>query len=130
MEKQTDQRLTPECEHDPGRNGQHEREPELDAKDIPHAVAVALAEKLCAENARAGHAAEHAEIEYEHELIRDRHARHLLCADLSDHDVIEQTDKVRDAVLDHDRNGKRKNHGIECFIADKFLFEVHSYSPS
>lgn len=96
---------------------------QLEAECLPHAVPVALAVILRAENARAGHRAENGKVEHENELIDNGNAGHLLRADAADHDVVQQADEVRDAVLDHDgdRNGKR--HFIEHRIADVFLSE-------
>ena len=56
------------------------------------------------ENPDAGETAENHQIEDKLQLIHDGNARHLVRADLADHDVVKHTDKIRDAVLNHDRN--------------------------
>ena len=81
--------------------------------------------ELRREYPRAGNGAENAQIEDEKKLIYDSDARHLLGADLTDHDVIEQVDELRNAVLEHNGKRDRKNGLVEVFIADIFFNSRH-----
>ena len=79
---------------------------------------IAAAEKLCAENARAGDGTKNGKVEDKNQLIDDGDTGHLLRADPADHDIIQQTDKIGDAVLNHDGDGNGKDHFIEGGAAE------------
>ena len=66
---------------------------------------IAAAVKLCAENDGAGNTAKDGQVENEDKLVGDGHAGHLQRAHLTDHDIIQQVHQLRDAVLDHHRQG-------------------------
>ena len=72
-------------------------------------------------NTCAGYSSEQAEIVDKEKLVYNGYARHLLCANLADHDIVQKTYKVADAVLNHDRNGDGEHHFVKAFVPDKFV---------
>ena len=97
----------------------------LKPKGLANALFVAFAVELRREYSRAGNGAENAQIKNEKELIYNSDARHLFGADLTDHDVVEQVDELRNAVLEHNGKRDRKNGLEEIFIADIFFNSRH-----
>ena len=61
----------------------------------------------------------------EQQLIDDGYARHYLCAEPPDHDVVEQADKVGYSVLYHYRHRHRKNRAVECLASYVFFNVSH-----
>ncbi len=70
---------------------------------------IAGAEELCCEDAGTRQPAEYRQIEDKEELVGDGHAGKLRRARLSDHDVVEQTQEIRDGVLYDDGDDKREH---------------------
>ena len=87
---------------------------------------ITLAEVLGCEDTGTGKAAENTQIIDEHQLVDDGYPRHLLRADLPDHDIVQHIDKIGDAVLDHDRDGNRKQPPVECPVAKIFISKLLS----
>ena len=63
---------------------------------------VAGAVELGGKDARTCHSAKDAKVEDEHQLVDDGHAAHQYRAGLTDHDVIQQGNKVGDGILNDD----------------------------
>ena len=78
-----------------------------------------LSKILCCKNPRSGHPSENTKIIYKNQLIDDRRTGHLLSTDAPNHNVIQKTDKIRNAVLDHDRYCNGQNHQIKLLISYK-----------
>ena len=79
----------------------------LGAEGVAHALAVVLSVVLGGEDARAGKAAEDAEVEHKQQLVDDGHAGHGLRAHLTDHEVVQKADEIGDDILDEDRRHDR-----------------------
>ena len=107
-------------------NRQREREQRGDGEDfeaegIADTLVVVRARVLRGKDARAGDAAENAEIENEEELVGDRDAAHLQRTNLTDHDVVQKADEVGDGVLDNDGNDDSGDVFVKGAIADEGL---------
>lgn len=61
--------------------------------------------------------------------IHNRSAGHRFCTDSSDHNIIQQTYKICDAILDHNWNCNRKNHQIKLFISDELSKKTFLFCP-
>ena len=109
LEIEHDELLIQQQKHRDARRSQGRAEQELVAECVAHAPVVAAAEKLGAEDARSGDSAEDAQVENEQQCVGDGDAGHLLRADPSDHNIVQHTHKLRDAVLYH--NGDRHRQG-------------------
>ena len=94
-------------------HGNDHGKPELDPKDVLNAHVIPLAVKLRAEQTRRGRTADRREVEDQQKLVCDGDARHLVRADLPDHNVVQKTDEIRDPVLEHDRQHDSKHHFVE-----------------
>ncbi len=101
--------------------------PELEAHRLAHPLMVSLPEILRREDARTGHAAKNAQIVDKYQLVDDRHARHLFCADLPDHNVVKQADKVGDPVLYHDRHRDHQHHLVKVPVPNEFRPYPHNF---
>ena len=120
LEIEHDELLIQQQKHRDARRGQGRAEQKLVAERVAHAPVVAAAEKLGAEDARAGDGTEDAQVEDEQQRVGDGDAGHLLRSDPPDHNIVQHTHKLRDAVLDHDGDGDGQGHFIESPVADKF----------
>ena len=120
LEIEHDELLIQKQKHGNAHSGQGRAEQEFVAECVAHAPVVAAAEKLGAEDARSGDSAEDAQVENEQQRVGNGDAGHLLRADPSDHNIVQHTHKLRDAVLDHDGDGDGQSHFIKCPVSDEF----------
>ena len=88
-----------------------------------------VAKKLCAKQSRARERSKNAKVKNKQQLVDNRDTRHLLGAYLSHHYVIEQADKVGNAVLNDNGYGDRQKRAVKRAIADKLL-EIHKKKTS
>ena len=103
-----------------GRANQHlEPEGVADARVIPGAV------ELGREDSRAGAGAEDAQVENEHELVYNGHAAHGKRADAAHHDVIQEGNKIGDAVLNDDGQDDVKDSPVKRPVPDVLM--EHGY---
>ena len=75
-----------------------------------------------------GKGTENAKLKNELQLIGDGHARHLFCPDLTDHDIVQKTDKIGDALLNDDRQHHLQNPPVKISGSDVFLQDSRSVS--
>ena len=103
------------------QNGKHH----FHADCIADPFLVAFPGKLGSEDADPGKTSEDHQIIDENQLIHDGNPGHLARADLTDHDVVEHTDEVRDSILDHDRNCNLQRMPIEFLRSEIAVFLKH-----
>ena len=89
---------------------------------MAHALVVALAVELRAENGCARKAAEDGEVKDEQKLIDDGDTAHGFGAEAADHDVIEQADKACDALLHDHRDDEADEVCVKLPVADECIF--------
>ena len=80
------------------------------------------AKELRSEDTGTGHGTENTQIEDKHQLIDDGNATHLQRANLANHNVIQEGNKIGDAVLNDDGKCYRQNPAVEGFVADISLY--------
>lgn len=119
MQEQADERFTPEAERKKAHGTNGDTDDQLKPKYVADAVHIPLPGKLCAENACSRQAPENAQIENKDELVGDGHPRHLFRAKAADHQVIKHADKLRDAVLNHDRHSDCKHSAVKAFCSNQ-----------
>ena len=85
---------------------------------MAHALDVASTVELGGKNTRRADRTEDEKIEDEDELIDDGNARHSGGGDLTDHDVVEEVNKVRNAVLNYHRYGHGKYRAVKFLVTD------------
>ena len=100
---------------------------QLKAEGIADTVHVSFTEKLRTEDASSGNRPKDRKIEYEQQRVCNGDACHLYCPHPAHHDVIQHTDKVCDAVLDHDGQRDGQRHFIKLFVSD---ISTHGYLNS
>ena len=121
--------LAPQVQQDQGfaageENGdathrQGQTDQDLVAEGMADALLIPAAVELGGENTRTGSGAEDAHIEDEEQVVDDGDAAHGNGTNLAHHDVIQQRDKIADAVLDQNRNGHRQHMPVKIPVADK-----------
>ena len=102
--------------HRNGRTGQ-----QLEAEGVAHTLVILAAEELGGKYTRTGDSAENAQVKYEQQLVYNSHAAHLHGADLAHHDVIQQGNKIGDAVLDDNGQHHRQHPAVKGSVAYKFV---------
>ena len=102
--------------HRNGRTGQ-----QLEAEGVAHTLVILAAEELGGKNTRAGDGTENAQVKYEQQLVYNGHAAHLHGADLAHHDIIQQGNKIGDAVLDDNGQHHRQHPAVKGSVAYKFV---------
>ena len=95
---------------------------------MSNAFFIFLSKVLRGKNACSGYTAEQTEIIDKEQLIDNGYAGHLFCADLPDHDVVQQTHKVGNAVLNHDGYGDGQYHFVKIPISYEFVSDVFQES--
>ena len=103
------------------KGADHELEPE----GVPDALVILRAVKLGSKNTGTGTGAENAQIENKGELIDDGNAAHGQRADPAHHDVIQQGDKVGDAVLNNNGQDNRDYPPVKCPVPN--VLAEHDY---
>ena len=91
----------------------------LETERIPQSLVVIISIKLGAQNTSARNCAKNTDVIYKNQLVHDRYAGHLLRSNLSDHDVIQHTDKIRNPVLNHDWNRYHQNPAVEIPVTEQ-----------
>ena len=91
------------------------------------------AKELSRKDARAGHRAEHAQIEHKQQLVDDGNAGHGFRTHLTYHHIVKHTDKTGDDVLYQHRHHHRHKLSVKSFVSYvsvkhcllKFLYTYH-----
>ena len=128
-QKQGDQ-FWPEAQID--RHGQYGDQRDGDHLEAEHALylfPVALPVVLRAEDARPGQSAEKGQLKDEEQLIGNGDARHLFRTDAPHHDVVQQTDEARNALLRHDGQHHPQDPAVKGPVAH-VTFHQHDCSSS
>ncbi len=90
-----------------------------------------LPEILSSKNTGTGYGAKQTKVVDKEKLVHDCHTRHLLRANLPDHDIVKKSHKICDPVLDHNGDGDEEHHLVKCFVADEsilpFLCFFHGF---
>ena len=113
MEEEPDEDIPGKAQHRAEHRQNDKAEQQLHPDRLPDAFPVSLAVKLRRQDPGAGHPAQCAEVEDKDELVHNGDAAHRLRSDLTDHDVVQHGDEVRDNVLDQDRHQNGKYPPIE-----------------
>ena len=87
-------------------------------KCIPNTFRIPASVKLCTENTRTGYCTENHQVKYKNQLIDNGNAAHLLCADISHHNIIQHTDKIGDTVLNHNGHCHCQYHLVKFSVTD------------
>ena len=66
-----------------------------------------------------GKPSEQSQIPDEQQFIDNCHTGHRIRTDPAHHNIIQHADKIRDAVLDHDRHGDRQRSFIKPFFCSQ-----------
>ena len=74
--------------------------------------------ELGGEDTRAGTGAENAKVEDKQQAVDDGNTAHGNGTHLAHHDVVQQGNKIGDAVLNDDGNGHRKTAAVKRPVAD------------
>ena len=85
-------------------------------------------EKLCAEYSCAGYSSENADIEHEHKLIDNGNSGHLLCADLSYHNIIKKAYEAGNSILYDHRYCKIQYSSVKGSVAYKCISEFSKHA--
>ena len=109
--------------------GDNDHHPQLIPHRVAYALLISFSKILCCENPGSGYTTENTQIVYKNQLIHNRSAGHRFCTDSSDHNIIQQTYKICDAILDHNWNCNRKNHQIKLFISDELSKKTFLFCP-
>ena len=82
------------------------------------AIGIAGALKLGGEDARTGSGTEDAKVKDEQQLVHNGNAAHGQRAHLADHDVVQQGDKIGDAVLNDDGDDNGHDPFVKRLVAN------------
>ena len=104
MQEQQDKAVAKQTQQAPEHRENPKTNEQLHPDRLADALLVTLAIELRRQDPCAGQSAQGAEVKDENQLIDNGHAAHRLCPHLSDHDVVEQRDKVRYHILNQDRH--------------------------
>ena len=121
LQEQADQGLGEAQQGHEGHRQQEDAFQYLDAEGGPQALDVPRAIELRAKDAGPGQAAEHRQVEHEHQLVGDGYAAHLGVAQRAHHQVVQEVDKVGYAVLDDHRDDDGQHGLVEYPIPDQGL---------
>lgn len=129
MEKRPDQRVLHPHQQHPGPRGNQCTEDQVKAQGMLDAFRIPPAVKLRPENPRASHGPENAQVHYEQHLVYNGDAGHLLRADLSHHQVVQQVHKGGDGVLQQQRQGQHRHRLVEGLVSDQLFHTFSLPSP-
>ena len=121
FEVKHNQRLAKYQENRDTAGSQQCTDDQFETKCVAHTVMISAAEKLCAKNSGTGNRAENRQIKYKNQRVGNRNAGHLLRSDPSDHDIIQHTHKLGNAVLYHNGNRYRQRKLIKRTIPEIFF---------
>lgn len=94
--------------------------PQLKTHRLANPLMITLSKILCRKNPCTGDTAKYAKVVDKNQLVYNRHARHLFCANLPYHDIVKQADKISDAILYHDRHRNHQHHPVKIPVPNKF----------
>ena len=115
---QSNQGAAPGQENQRSQSGDDNADQELETEGMPDAHVVTGAVKLGGEDSRAGAGAEDAQVEDKQQPVDDGHAAHGNGAHLAHHDIVQQGDKIGNAVLDDNGDGDPKDTAVKRLVAD------------
>ena len=87
------------------QRSQRSADENLEPEGVSDTFVVPVAMELSSENAGTGAAAEDTQVEHEQQAVDDGNTGHGQCAHLTHHDVVQQIDKIGNAVLNDDGDG-------------------------
>ncbi len=93
----------------------------LKAERMPDPLVILFPIKLRRKDPRARYRAKNSQIVNQQQLIDNGNAGHLLRPDLPHHDIIQQTHKIGDPVLDHNGNRYSQRHPVKLLRTKIFL---------
>ena len=102
-----------------GKSGAQQDEIHFDADGVAHALRVALAEELGAEDARAAQAPENGQHLHHEHGIGNGGRGDSLRAQRANHDIVQKGNKGRDELLDQHGNQQRQDTPVESLRTDK-----------
>ena len=120
-EIQPNQRAPFQGKNRTAQQGEQQADQKLEPEGVAHALGVGRAVELSSKNSGAGAGTENAQVKDKNQAIDDGHAAHGNGAHLTDHDVVKQGNKVRDAVLNDNGHGNPKNTAVKRLAADVTL---------
>ncbi len=123
LKEQLDQKWRTEGEDQNADRSEDRVEDDLETEGVTDAFCVAFAVILCGEDADAGGRTEDQQVEDEDQLVCDGNAGKCICADLADHEVVEQVDEIRNCILHHHRDGD--HHQSLNILSFSRLFIFH-----
>ena len=121
VEEQFDQERSGDHKRDDAQCRKDRIEYDLKAERVADALCVALAVILRGKDTHSGGRAEDEKIEHEDQLVGDGNAGDRVCTQITDHEIVQKVDEIRDAVLDHHRDGDHEKLLILIFI----FFQCH-----
>ena len=105
-------------QHPDAQGGQQRTHKHLKAEGVAHTLMILRAEELGGKDTRAGGGAEYAQVKDEQKLVHNGNAVHLHRSHLAHHDVVQQGNKIGDAVLNDDGQGHRQNPAVKVPVTD------------
>ena len=86
---------------------------------VPHALMIPLSVKLDTKDPGGGQSAKDGQVKDKDQLIDNGYAAHLLRSHPPDHNIVKETYKIGNAVLDHDGHRHLQNAPVKLFITDQ-----------
>ena len=123
VEEQFDQERSGDHKRDDAQCRKDRIEDDLKAERVADALGIALAVILRSKDTHTGGRAEDEKIEHEDQLVGDSHAGDRVRSQITDHEIVQKVDEIRDAVLDHHRDGDHEKLLILIFI----FFQCHEF---
>ena len=108
-------------EHSDAKQHQRRAEPQLEPERIPHALIISASVKLGAKNSGPRYCAKNADIKHKKQLVGNSNSRHLLRSYLPDHNIVQQSHKISDSVLNHYRHRHRQHQLVKVFCPYQFF---------
>ena len=99
----------------------HQAEQQPEPEGVAHPLIVLLAEELGAEDGGPSQAAENGQVENEYNLVDNGHPGHGGGAQAAHHHVVQQVDKLGDALLDDHGHQQGQHGGVERPAANQFF---------